>query len=366
MNILCVIDSLFSGGAQRQLTELALGFKDRDHDVSFLTYHHIPFYNPVIEKAQIHITCIDEPNYFKRLLKMRRFIRRGQYDSVLSFLEAPNFICEFAGIPFRKWKLVVGERNADPGILKSFKLRFFRWFHFFADYVVSNSHANMDLVCMANPLLSKSKCQVLYNVVDFNQWKYIKNFKYRKSSKLKLIIAARHEYQKNLGGFVDALAILDKKDLNKIVIDWYGNGAIDPFFDNSFLEANKKIVHYKLDKIITFHAAVEKIMEKMQDADAVGLFSFYEGLPNIICEAMACGKPVICSAVSDIPELISYDKRLLCDPADAHSIKDTMSYLISLSDDELNQIGLKNLAIAKEEFNKDDIISKYLMLLKND
>ena len=39
MKILCVIDSLGSGGAQRQLVGLAIGFKERGHEVSFLVYH---------------------------------------------------------------------------------------------------------------------------------------------------------------------------------------------------------------------------------------------------------------------------------------------------------------------------------------
>ena len=35
MNILCVIDILGSGGAQRQLVNIAIGFKERGHTVSF-------------------------------------------------------------------------------------------------------------------------------------------------------------------------------------------------------------------------------------------------------------------------------------------------------------------------------------------
>jgi len=38
MIILCVIDTLGSGGAQRQLVNIAIGFKERGHTVSFLVY----------------------------------------------------------------------------------------------------------------------------------------------------------------------------------------------------------------------------------------------------------------------------------------------------------------------------------------
>src|SRR5664280_841694 len=106
MKILCVIDSLGSGGAQRQLVNLAIGFKERGHEVSFLVYHRLNFYKESLEENNIPVYEIIEPNYLKRLLKMQRFIRGGGYDAVLSFLEAANFICELAGLPWRKWKLI--------------------------------------------------------------------------------------------------------------------------------------------------------------------------------------------------------------------------------------------------------------------
>ena len=39
MRILCVIDSLGSGGAQRQMVSLAQGMVARSHEVEFFVYH---------------------------------------------------------------------------------------------------------------------------------------------------------------------------------------------------------------------------------------------------------------------------------------------------------------------------------------
>ena len=44
MKILCVINSLRPGGAQRQLVNLGIGFKEKGHEVSFLAYHNVNFY----------------------------------------------------------------------------------------------------------------------------------------------------------------------------------------------------------------------------------------------------------------------------------------------------------------------------------
>lgn len=362
MKILCVIDSLGSGGAQRQLVTLAVGFKEKGHYVSFLIYHKQNFFKYLLDEAKIAVHAVIEPNYFKRLLKMRKYIRKGNYDAVLSFLDAANFICEVSGFPFRKWKLVVGERSANPGILKSPKLIIFKWFHIFADYIVSNSYANLKIVLSANPILSKSKCKLLYNIVSFDPLESSLEYIPRKDDKLKLIVIASHLFVKNLNGLIDALSLLSSSERNKLSIDWYGDRLTQPFFDNSFPEAKQKIKQLKLENLIMFYPATKQIAQKIQEADAIGLFSFYEGLPNIVCEGMACAKPILCSKVSDIPELLSYDKNLLFDSSDPQSIKKTLSYFISLSKDRLIQIGIENEKISKKRFKKEIIVTNYLKL----
>jgi glycosyltransferase involved in cell wall biosynthesis len=364
LKILCVIDSLGSGGAQRQLVELAIGFKDRGHDVSFLTYYDYNFHDSALERNGIFITCIQEPNHLKRLFKMRRFIRRGNYDALLSFLEAASFISEFAGLPSRKWKLIIGERSANPAISMTIKLKFFRWFHIFADYVVANSNSNLKIVQSVNPFLAKSKCRIIYNIVDFDYWQPSQNYHPRKEGKLKIIVVASHQFLKNLNGLIEALSLLSIDKRNKLTIDWYGDRLNEPFFDNSIIEAKQKLDALGLKEMIRFYPATIDLAEKIQEADAIGLFSFYEGLPNSICEAMACEKPVICSAVSDLPILLSHDVNLLCDPAKPVSIMNSLSYLLSLSNNELIQNGKNNSLIAKRLFSRENIISNYLELFR--
>ena len=86
MKILCFIDSLGAGGAQRQLVELAKGFKEKGHEVEFLIYHHIIFFGSQLKEQNIPITIITESNYFKRLLKIRNAIRSYNPDVVISHI----------------------------------------------------------------------------------------------------------------------------------------------------------------------------------------------------------------------------------------------------------------------------------------
>ena len=363
MKILCVIDSLCLGGAQRQLIELAAAFREKGHNVSFLTYHHLPFFNPEVEQRGISITCIQESSYLKRLLKMRRFIRRGNYDAVLSFLEAANFISEVSGFPFRKWKLVVGERTANPGIVKSPKLRLYRWFHLFSDAVVANSGANMELVYQANPLLPKTKSHVLYNIIDFGRFRPPENFLFRRNPRLYLVVAARIRTEKNVMGLIEALSLLSSQERSMLRIDWYGEDVqrkeLNPVYTKAVAEIQKR----GLEQVIGFYAATTDILRIVQEADAVGLFSFWEGFPNTICEAMACAKPVVCSRVSDVPAFLSHNQNLLCDASDPQSIKAALSYLLKMDREKLRAAGEKNRNVVMKTFNREEIVNGYLRLL---
>ncbi len=361
MKILCVIDSLTSGGAQRQLVNLAIGFKNNGHHVSFLVYHRINFFKETLDEHDIPVHEIIQSNYIIRFFKMRAFIRRGNFHGVLSFLEASGFICELSGLPNRKWTLVVGERSANPMMFKSVKKRTYRWFHGLADYVVANSYENIKMVRKINPLIPKDKCRVIYNIIQFDHLTPNDKQNNPREDHFKLLVVAGHRYLKNLSGLIDAVRTLPAEQQKILSIHWFGNSKIDSSKD----KAEQKIHEYGLSHVFHFHDPVIQIHQEMRKADAVGLFSFHEGLPNVVCEAMALAKPVIASAVSDIPLLIP-NQNLTFDPNKAEDMRKALSSLLCMTREERNNEGRKNRERALQLFNNEENINRYLSLLKND
>lgn len=358
MKILCFIDSLGSGGAQRQLVELAKGFKEKGHEVLFLTYHEINFFKHELDAVHIPVKTVVEPNYLKRTFKIRKAIRKEKPDAVLSFLEGANFMATLAGFPSRKWKLVVGERSANPNILRSFKLRMYRWFHLFADYVVANSNSNLKIVRKINPLLPNKKCKVIYNMVDNNKWSVDDSNQNFQNEKFNIVIFASHQYLKNAKGMIEAIHLLSDDVKAKIIIDWYGGKSPD----NSYNETIALTEQYNLHHIINFYDSTDLVKDIMISSNAVGLFSYYEGLPNVVCEAMMLGRPVIASNVSDVPNFLQ--ENLIFNPSDSNDIAKVIHYLITLNRVQLMNIGNQNLNVAKELFEKNKIISSYTNLFK--
>lgn len=364
MKILCVIDSLGSGGAQRQLVSLAIGFKEKGHEVSVLVYHDEDFFLADLSKLDIPVSIINENNYFLRIIKIRSFIRGGKYDGVLSFLEGVNFIVEISSFPFRKWKLIVGERSSNPNILTSFKLRAYRWFHFFADTVVANSHENVRIVRECNPWLGQDKLKVIYNQVDLKKWHYINTTKERKDDQFRLIVIANHQPLKNALGLIKAVNLLPDNIKNKLSVHWYGRQ--DTYeVKEAFLEAKNLLNEYKLESCVRFFLPNSDIHKIVQNFDALGLFSLYEGLPNTICEGMASGKPIVASAVSDIPIFIEEGVNgYLCDPHDLQSIANALAKVIETPKEMLNEMGIRNRKKAEIMFSEKETVTSYLNLFE--
>ena len=302
MKILLVIDSLDSGGAQRQLINLAIGLKKHEHNVEILTYFPECFYEEIIHDNNIKLTNILVASKIRRLLEIRRYIRRGNFNAVISFMVRPSFICEISGLPHRIWTLVIGERGS-PGFSYEISTKIMRLFHFLADSVVSNSNAKIEDTLKGSPFLKKRNCHIIYNYVDLNEWK-CKPKESASGGKMKVVVAATHNYNKNGMSLIKALHLLSKNEKEKLNIEWYGRGLEMPSKDDYVNEMMALIDEYSLQDTIKLLPAEKNIREKYEEADVIGLFSLWEGLPNTICEGMACGKPILASAISDIPLLI--------------------------------------------------------------
>lgn len=362
--ILCMIDTLGAGGAQRQLVELALGYQSRGYDVAFLVYYlaFSDYYIPVLKEAGIPVYDVNEPNYLLRIFKMRRQMLRFSPDVVLAFLEVPAFIAEMASLFPHKWRLIVGERSAAPKKLTDRRLRFFLHCHRFADAVVANSEANLRILRQVAPEVSNSKQHVIYNGFDISRFSLDSSFRFCSQPRRNLLIASSHRWLKNLDGLIEAVRLLPEDLRNRLEVNWYGHNKFNGT-DTSFDDGQKKIFDYGLSEIFSFHPDTLDIYQHMRKADAVGLFSRFEGFPNAICEGMLLGKPILATRVSDIPILLREDENaFLCDAGSPETIAAALTAFLTAPTETLQAMGWRNAEDARHLFDKETILNQYAEL----
>jgi colanic acid/amylovoran biosynthesis glycosyltransferase len=93
---------------------------------------------------------------------------------------------------------------------------------------------------------------------------------------------------------------------------------------------------------ITGWAAGEAVQREIEDARALVLPSFAEGLPVALMEALGCGRPVISTYVAGIPELVRDGENGLLVPAGSmEGVAGAMERMLDASTAELTEMGAR-------------------------
>lgn len=358
MKIVCLIDNLGSGGAQRQLVNLSILWKKNGHDISFICYNRNYFYESYLLKENIDIIWIDSNNLFQRLIKVRAEIKKNAPDIVVSFMAIPGFIACFSSIGHHKWKLITNELSADKVFLKTYRSKVFKFFERFSNWTVCNSDNAKKMWNQYYPQYS-NRISTIYNPVIIPEKEIIRAKNHKYSKKRTIVIAASYRYLKNPIGVVNAIKNLKADTRKNLIIKWYGHAEVTLGDTKAYDETVELIKQYNLENILILHNETENIYKEMAEADAIALFSKLEGLPNVICEGMMLGKPILMSKISDYSVLVDDTNGLLCEVEKYENITDVLEKFLSFSDEELDNMGKNSRKKAIQLFDPQIINKKW-------
>jgi N-acetylgalactosamine-N,N'-diacetylbacillosaminyl-diphospho-undecaprenol 4-alpha-N-acetylgalactosaminyltransferase len=315
--LLIFINTLQSGGAER-VVSLLLGHLKDDFEIHLALYCNIVDYTI---PPEIKILNLQQPLKQARLIrliklpflsyKVYRYCIKNNIKISVAFLYRPCYInALMKSIWGYKGKVIMCERTHQTTMLQS-QSKLYRWFsksmvmfsYKRADLVLANSYAmQTDLI---ENFKIKTPVRVIYNPIDLN---FIRT---HKDEVPDFVFDKDIFHFVNVGGFrkeknhlllLQAFFILKNLPCKLVIV---GGGVMGE-------ELKQKVSDLGLKDKVIFCGFELNPFKYVSRCDCFVLSSDVEGFPNVLIEALACGKPVISTDCSSGP------RELLAPATDLH------------------------------------------------
>lgn len=325
MKVALVISSLGCGGAERVLTRMAAYWVRRGWDVTLITFDDAaaPFYAPHSGVRHCALGLLGESRSLygavfsnvRRIARLRHAIQSCSAQAVISFVDRTNVSVLLATMGTRV-PVLVAER-CDPAMTSPGRgwshLR--RWVYGQAcGIVVQTRQAGTyfgtrlarRIAVIPNPVLAPE------------------NGVAREAALLRpmLIAMGRLVYQKGFDLLLDAFArVTEEHSEWRLII--LGEGP-----QRAALES--QAARLGLDGRVTFPGQVRDPAVYLLQSDLFVLPSRFEGFPNALTEAMACGLPVIAADCPSGPrDIVRHEcDGLLVPPDDVRALTEALARLM--------------------------------------
>ena len=308
-----LIPTLLSGGAERVVSRLS-SFLNEPYEIfvilfedTFMDYEYTgTLINLNIRSCQ---TSMPKKIFlpFKRARLLKKIKKQYQLDVVISFMDSPNIVNALSKT--KKCKTVLSVRNYSQkeqrdSLLLIISNLMMKYLYKKADKIIPVSKVIGESL-INHYKVQRNKIVPIYNPYDINQIKVLSNEmldpsheEFMSSGKI-YISVGRQAYQKGFWHLIKAFKLVkDKISDAKLVIvgQDYQDGLVQKLVDELELHNDVLLVGYQKNPF--------KFIKK---SDVYILTSLFEGFPNALVEAMACGIPVIAADCKSGPREILYE-----------------------------------------------------------
>lgn len=145
----------------------------------------------------------------------------------------------------------------------------------------------------------KERLHLLPNVVDTD---YFRPVSPSPSRPVHIVAVSRLSPEKRIDRFLSLLAEVCRQALQPINVTVVGDGPLRPQLERQAADLGLT------PGLVKFSGAVSDTRQVYQSADVLVLTSDFEGMPNVVLEAMSCGLAVVSTCVGGVPELVEDGK----------------------------------------------------------
>jgi glycosyltransferase involved in cell wall biosynthesis len=367
MRVTYFIDSLGSGGAQRQIVELAVSLARRGlAEPRVLVYHDNDFFTERLAEYEIPIERLARSSSLDPTfpLRLRRKFLSDSPDVLHAFLWAKAAWAAVAllGLPrSSRPAFLASERNSQIALsagMKAAQMFAYRS----ADFVTANYERVMDEM-IAKLGLQPDRLAYIPNGIDLAKWDDLQGLPTPlefPAGFIHLGVVGRLEPQKNHSLLTRALTRLDPQLRAKLRVWYIGRDSADEGYNQKI---KREVESLGLSETVTFTGAQPNVAALMRALDAVILSSVNEGFPNVVMEAFASRAPVVVTDVGDVRNIVREGESGFIVPSnDVDALAAAIARLCTLDPAARRDMGLAGRARIESNFQIDHIADRYLEL----
>ena len=364
--VILFIDSLVSGGAQRQILILATELAKTGYAVSLLTYHDINELE-CTGGLGIKLYCVpkDANSFLTFMWKIYKYFNSVKPVAIIAYLHTPSLLARLLGRLAGVKKIITSERNHD--LEKSKKIYLLeRLTYRLSTNIVTNSFCVRDRLEQLLPRIER-RIEVIYNAVDLNAFSPVSQ-EMRENTRREFdigldqfvfLLPGRLIEQKNHTAMIRAVSMIAGEYSFQVV--FVGN-ELDCKLKQKLL---KEIEFYNLESRVQFVGFQQDMRQMYGLADVVVLPSLWEGLPNVVIEAMACNRPIIASNISDNKLIIKRGCGYVVDIDEVSNLSNAMASMLNASGDELLVMGNSCRELIAQQCSLSVFREKYISLIEH-
>lgn len=349
--IFLMINSLETGGTERQFVEIARAMKN---DGSRVELGCLQKKGPFLDGlGELYQSPLGGSLYGQRSLRSRWQLVRHLQKSHVAVAHAFDFYANLMLIPAAKLArvpVVIGSHRQLGDLLTPNQFRAQLAMFRLCDRVVCNSRAAADRLAQAG--LPEPKLVVVGNGLPASAFAETAPAIARREGVLRVgMIARMNAAYKNHSMFLRAVARVRRKFSN-VEIVLVGDGPLRP-------QLEREAADLGLEDRVIFLGDRRDISAALACMDVSVVPSISESLSNVMLESMAAGVPVVATAVGGNIELAGHERALLVPPEDEEALAAGLEKV--LADHGLRaEMGRRARRFAQENFSTEQVRRQYL------
>ncbi len=351
--------------------QLAAAAKKAGYDVAILTHLHA--HREIIEAAGIRVIPLDLQRRslnpikeLKTLLSVIRVYRAEKPDIVHQVAMKPVLYGSIAALFTGRCRVV----NALAGLgfifssdqvkakllrpIISASLRFFLGYK--GSRLILQNPDDLKLFLTSGLISPEHVSLIPGSGVDVSQYTVTEE----PSGIITILLASRMLWDKGVGEFVKAAELIKKRGITARFV-LVGDGDVE----NPKSISEETLNHWNESGLVEWWGKRNDMPQVFVQSHLVCLPSTYgEGIPKVLIEAAACGRPIVTTDMPGCREIVRHKLNgLLVPPKDAAALADAINLLIE-NPELRREMGAKGREMVVREFTQEIVIEQTLAVYK--